>query len=100
MDDAGTRNQPREPMSPRARVLSFGSAILAIVLGGIIGRVIGGVTGDAVAIGLVALGGIAVVSLVFLEVGLSEDRDRAREEAQRRRARAATPRLPRRRRPG
>ncbi len=87
-------------MSTRTRILSFGSAIAAIVLGGLVGRLIGGVTGDAVAIALVSLGGIAVVSLVFLEIGLSEDRDRAREEAQRRRAAAAPPRLPRRRRPG
>ena len=45
---------------------------------------LGGITGEAVAIALISLGAIAIVSLVFLEVGLSEDRERARERTQRR----------------
>jgi hypothetical protein len=91
-------------MSRRARVLSFGSAILLIVLSGPIDALVGGVTGEAIAISLGSLGLIALVSLVFLEVGLSEDRERAREEAQRRKPpsqRLRPSRLPRRpRRPG
>ena len=87
-------------MSRRARVLSFGSALLAIVLGTILGPVVGGITGEAISLALVSLGGIAIVSLAFLEIGLSEDRERAREEALRRRRPPLGPRLPRRRRPG
>src|ERR1039457_4762714 len=68
-------------MTSRTRLLSFGSAAVLIVLGVIAGPVLGGITGEAIAIALVSLGAIAVVSLVFLEVGLSEDRERAREQA-------------------
>jgi hypothetical protein len=71
-------------MTPRNRLLSFGAAALAIVAGAVAGALIGGITGEAVAIALASLGGIAIVSLVFLEVGLSEDRERARESATKR----------------
>ena len=81
-------------MQSRTRLLSFGGGALAIVLGAIAGPVLGGITGEAVAIALVSLGAIAIVSLVFLEVGLSEDRDRARERA----VRVVRRRPPRRRR--
>jgi len=66
-------------VTPRNRLISFGSAALAVVAAAIAGPLIGGITGAAVAIALACLGGIAIVSLVFLEVGLSEDRERARE---------------------
>ena len=66
-------------MTPRTRLLSFGAAAVLIVLGVIAGPVLGGITGEAVAIALLSIGAIAIVSLVFLEVGLSEDRERARE---------------------
>jgi hypothetical protein len=83
-------------MSPRTRVLAFGGSALLIVLGIVAAATLGGVTGEAVAIALASLGAIALVSLVFLEVGLSEDRERAREvRAANRRRRP----LPRRRRP-
>jgi hypothetical protein len=65
----------------RNRVLSFGGAGLVIVLGLLAGPLLGGITGEAIAIALISVGGIAIVSLVFLEVGLSEDRERARERA-------------------
>ena len=96
-------------MSPRGRLLAFGSAFLAIVLGAILGPVLGGVDGEAVAISLVSLGGIAIVSLVFFEVGLSEDRARGRARGREEDRRTPPPRpprpqrparLPRRRRPG
>ncbi|HEY7966164.1 MAG TPA: hypothetical protein VID68_03990 [Solirubrobacteraceae bacterium] len=51
-------------------------------------------TADAVALSLLAVGGIGLVSLVFLEVGLSEDHERERA---RRVLRRRPP--PRRRRP-
>jgi hypothetical protein len=83
-------------MTPRNRLLSFGAAALAIVAGAVAGALIGGITGEAVAIALASLGGIAIVSLVFLEVGLSEDRERARERPGR--PPRTIPRRPRRRR--
>jgi hypothetical protein len=41
----------------------------------------GGGLGQILALVLVGLGLVALTSLVFLEVGLSEDRERARETA-------------------
>ncbi|HET8673027.1 MAG TPA: hypothetical protein VFL87_05300 [Thermoleophilaceae bacterium] len=41
----------------------------------------GGFAADLVAITVISLGLGAIVLLVFFEVGLSEDRERAREEA-------------------
>ena len=84
-------------MTSRTRLLSFGGAAVLIVLGVIADPVLGGITGEAIAIALVSLGAIAVVSLVFLEVGLSEDRERARERAVRN-DRTVRRRPPRRRR--
>ena len=81
-------------MTPRTRLLSFGAAAVLIVLGVVAGPVLGGITGEAVAIALLSVGAIAIVSLVFLEVGLSEDRERARERA----GRTVRQRPPRRRR--
>ncbi len=66
-------------------MLSFGAAVAAMVVGVIAGAIAGGITGEAIAIGFVSIGAIAVVSLIFLEVGLSEDRERAREQRERRR---------------
>jgi hypothetical protein len=86
-------------MAPRTRLLSFGAAALTIVAGLIAGPLLGGITGEAVAISLFSVGGIAIVSLVFLEIGLSEDRDRERELGSSRLPRpAARLRRPRRRR--
>jgi hypothetical protein len=39
--------------------------------------------GEDLALVLISLGAVLAVSLVFLEVGFSEDRERAREEAAR-----------------
>jgi hypothetical protein len=71
-------------VAPRARVLSFGSAAALVVAGAICAALIGGSTGDAVAIALITLGLGAALLLIFLEVGLSEERDLAREEKRRR----------------
>jgi hypothetical protein len=68
----------------RNRLLSFGGSVLLLVLAAIAGPVLGGITGEAVAIALACVGGIAIVSLVFLEIGLSEDRERARDGARER----------------
>jgi hypothetical protein len=94
-------------MSSRSRFLAFGSAGLLVVAGGICAAVVRGLLGELLAIVLISLGLVAATSLVFLEIGLSEDRERARDEARRQtrsrlpapthtRLRSATPRKPRR----
>jgi len=71
-------------MAPRARVLAFGSAATLVVAGSICAALVGGLTGQVLAIALITLGLGAVLLLIFLEVGLSEERDLAREEKRRR----------------
>jgi hypothetical protein len=69
-------------MSRRSRIVGFGSAALLVVVGGVCAVVLSGLASD-LALGVLGLGAVLAVSLVFLEVGLSEDRERAREQAAR-----------------
>jgi hypothetical protein len=94
-------------VAPRFRIVAFGLAGALVVAGAACGVLVRGVTGQALLIGftLVGLGGALL--LAFLEVGLSEDRDRERDELRRRRSveqredRPRRSRMPRRpRRPG
>jgi hypothetical protein len=71
-------------MSRRSRIVGFGSAALLVVVGGVCAVVLSGLASD-LALGLLGAGVVLAVSLVFLEIGFSEDRERAREEAARRR---------------
>jgi hypothetical protein len=71
-------------MEPRARLIAFGSAGVLVVASGICALLVSGLAGEVVALSLLALGLGGLVLLVFLEVGLSEDRDRAKEEERRR----------------
>jgi hypothetical protein len=71
-------------VAPRARVLAFGSAAALVVAGSICAALVGGQTGDVLAIGLITLGLGGALLLMFLEVGLSEERELAREEKRRR----------------
>jgi hypothetical protein len=90
-------------VAPRPRVLTFGSAAALVVAGSICATLVGGLTGEVLAIALITLGLGAVVLLMFLEVGLSEERELAREEKRRQRSTDGERRLrPRRwpRRPG
>jgi hypothetical protein len=73
--------------------LAFGSAAALVVAGSICAALVGGSTGGALAIALITLGLGAVLLLLFLEVGLSEERELAREEKRRRRAADRQPRL-------
>jgi hypothetical protein len=73
-------------MSRRTRILAFGSAAALVVVGAILGVAIGGHTGEIVGVTLGTLGLGAVILLVFLEIGLSEDRELAKEERLRREA--------------
>jgi uncharacterized membrane protein len=69
-------------VAPRPRVLAFGSAAALVVGGVICATLVGGLTGEVLAIALITLGLGAVVLLMFLEVGLSEERELAREKKQ------------------
>jgi hypothetical protein len=62
-------------MAPRPRVLAFGSAAALVVAGSVCAALVGGLTGEVLAIALITLGLGAVVLLIFLEVGLSEERE-------------------------
>ena len=76
-------------MSRRSRIVGFGSAGLLVVAGAVSAAVFGGGTGEILALVLISLGCVEAVSLVFAEVGFSEDRERAREAE--RAARSARP---------
>jgi len=67
--------------------VGFGSAALLVVAGVAGGVAFGGTFGQVLALVLVSLGGVLATALVFYEVGLSEDRERAREESRRERGR-------------
>jgi hypothetical protein len=68
-----------------------------VVAGVLCAVLVGGLTGEVVAIALILAGLGGAVLLVFFEVGLSEDRARARDEE--RRDKRAGRRLDARRRP-
>jgi len=95
-------------VTPRQRILAFGSTGLLAAAGVVCAALARDVTAEAVGIALMLLGFLGLVMLVFLEVGLGEDHDRERDQARRaERAEAQPPhpprrlRLPRRpRRPG
>jgi hypothetical protein len=70
-------------MRTRSRVLWFGGAGAAVLAGVLVAALTRGIIGESVSIAVSSLGLIALVSLAFFEVGLSEDRDRAREAERR-----------------
>jgi hypothetical protein len=72
-----------EAMTKRARIAAFGSAGVLVIAGVVCAAVISGATGQVLALVLIGIGLVAATSLVFLEVGLSEDRERDREATSR-----------------
>src|SRR5579884_2462552 len=68
-------------MSRRSRIVGFGSAALLVVAGIACAFAFSGTLGQNLAFALVALGLVLATSLIFYEVGLTEDRERAREQA-------------------
>jgi hypothetical protein len=81
-------------MTHRSRFKFFGSAAL-LVLAGLVAEIIfGGTLGQLLALGLIGIGLVLAMSLVFFEVGLSEDRERDREEAEANHERRRPRRLP------
>ena len=71
-------------VAPRTRILAFGSAGVLVLTGGLCTVLVGGVTGQVLTIVLASLGLGGALLLVFLEVGMSEDRERARDDVRRR----------------
>jgi hypothetical protein len=74
-------------MSTRQRVAAYGSSAGLVVAGAACGAAISGAVGQVLAFTCIGLGLITLVSLVFLEIGLSEDRERAAEQRRKRRPR-------------
>jgi hypothetical protein len=64
-------------VSRRQRILRYGASIAVALVGVACGAAIPGSAGGTAATVLVGLGLVGVVSLIFYEVGLTEDRDRA-----------------------
>lgn len=71
-------------VSPRSRLLAFGSAAALVVAGALCAAFVGGVLGDVLTVALMSLGFGSAVLLVFLEIGLGEERELAEEERRRR----------------
>jgi hypothetical protein len=71
-------------VSPRARILAFGSAAVLVVAGGACAALVRGLTGEVLTIVLISAGLGGGLLLVFLEIGLGEERDLARDEERRR----------------
>ena len=64
-------------MTPRTRAVRYGASIGVALLGVACGALIPGTAGGTAATVLVGLGLVGVVSLIFYEIGLTADRDRA-----------------------
>ena len=73
-----TPMSPDESWRPSARALRYWAAIVVVVIGVICGAAIPGTLGGTICTAIVGLGLIAIVSMVFYDVGLSDDRDRER----------------------
>ena len=65
-------------MSRQTRTLRYGASIAVALVGVACGALIPGTAGGTAATVLVGIGLVGVVSLLFYEVGLTEDRDRER----------------------
>jgi hypothetical protein len=72
-------------VAPRTRILAFGTTAALIIAGALCAALVGGLAAQVLAIALISAGLGGALLLVFFEVGLSEDRERAREEERRRR---------------
>lgn len=66
-------------MTTRGRILSFGSAALLFIAGVVSGALVGDGTGTVLAVTLCGAGLILATGFVFMEVGLSEERELERE---------------------
>ena len=64
--------------------MAFGAAALLIVAGFLVIVLVDGVTADVIGFIVFSVALIAAIALGFLEVGLSEERERARDAERRR----------------
>jgi hypothetical protein len=64
-------------VTARTRTIRYGAAAVLVVIGVACGELVPGTAGGTLATVLIGLGLILAVSMVFYEVGLTEDRDRA-----------------------
>jgi hypothetical protein len=67
------------------RIRWYGSAVALMAVGVIGGFVVPGLVGDIIRLTLLTLGMGWILLLVFYEIGLSEDKARAKEDEERRR---------------
>ena len=67
-------------MTTRTRIVAYGLTGLLVVAGAVCAALFSSETGQLVGFSLIGVGLILATGLVFLEVGLSEDRERAREQ--------------------
>jgi hypothetical protein len=81
-------------VSRRWRISAYGAAGALVIAGVACAALVPGTTGQVLAMALIGVGLVGVVSLVFLEIGLSEDRERAGRQppASKRPPRPARPR--------
>jgi hypothetical protein len=76
-------------LSRFARIVAFGSAGVLVAAGAACAALVSGGLGPVLAMVLISIGLVLATSLVFLEVGLSEDRELARAARRAERARQA-----------
>jgi hypothetical protein len=62
----------------------FGLAGALVLAGGACAALVGGITGEVLTIVLISAGLVGGLLLVFLDIGLGEEHDLAREDARRR----------------
>jgi hypothetical protein len=70
-------------MTKRSRILGFGFAAVLVLAGVAAAALVNGTFWQLLGLVLVSIGFVLATSLVVLEVGLSEDRERDRERAER-----------------
>lgn len=71
-------------MTRAQRIRWYGSAVGLIAVGVVCGFAVPGLVGDIIRLTLITLAMGWVILLVFYEIGLSEDKARAKEEEERR----------------
>jgi len=71
-------------VSPRSRIIGYGSAAALVAAGAASAAFVGGLVGELLVIGLISLGLVGAVALVFLDIGFGEERELAREDEGRR----------------
>ena len=72
-------------MAPRTRTAAFSLAAVFVLAGVACAVLVNGVVGEVLTIVLISAGLAGALLLVFLEIGLGEERENAREEERRRR---------------